>query len=67
MKVAHLYFRGSVHHDHAGKHGDMQADVMLELRALTIVGSGKSTDCPNEGSLGKIYLKAHPTVTYFLQ
>lgn len=49
------------------KHGSMQAEMVLELRVLHLVGHRTSPDSHMEGSLSKRELKACPTVTYFFQ
>ncbi|CAH6859051.1 Ntm [Phodopus roborovskii] len=54
-----MIFRGSIHY-YEGEHGSMQADVVLELRALHHAYNRKSTDSHTEESLSKRDLKAHP-------
>lgn len=59
-------FRVSVHYYKDEEHGGMQANLVLELRMLHIVGNRKSTDSlGNIPSIGN--LKAHPAEIDFLQ
>lgn len=37
-------FRGPVNHRHGGEHGGEWAEVLLELRHLSLAGNRKSTD-----------------------
>lgn len=53
-------FRCSVHHHHGRKHRDVQADVVLELRVLRLIGNRKLIDSNTEESLSKTDLKARP-------
>jgi hypothetical protein len=65
-------FRGLVHYHHGGKHGFVQADMVLEkeLRVLHLDLQEAEGECvPHWRSLSIGDLKAHPTptVTQFLQ
>jgi hypothetical protein len=59
-------FRGSVHYHHGRKHGSVQAGMVLEmLRVLHLVPkANRRRLLPDNLEEG---LKAHSTVTYFLQ
>ena len=62
-------FQRFSHYHHYGEHSSVQADVVLELRALHLTGNRKPTDSHTEGGLSKRDLNAHPhsEVTYLLQ
>ena len=65
-----LSFRGLVHYHNGRKHGRVQADMVLEkeLRDLHLDGQAAERGlCHTGHSLSTGDLKAHPTMTHFLQ
>lgn len=59
-KTFELGFRCLVHDHHGRKHRHVQADVVLELRVLCLIGNRKLIDSNTEESLSKTDLKACP-------